>query len=628
MKSESGMSYEEAVKVLGLKRGETVDNYQRAFEEVRKHMQRLRDEADTAEKRANYELELARFEEALVVAERHQPKKKKIVAGLFVGLVLVGLVGGGVVLGPKFLERQDKLRAAEARLPEAAEAVDLRNWGVAEKIYEDILKLKPKSQEALEGLKTVEIEQEVERRMQVRFALGNVQSHIDKREWDEAEEQMKKVLAMEPDDEQLKAFAESMKENRRLDEIASLSEGIEQARIEEQWEVLVAKTEELAKVDPENPRLPEFEKEVAEAKLILLGYRQEADEIYEKALALDNGEFSLEALNLLREAQRLAPSEKAAALYEKMSSYVQTLAVPDDVPTLAEALEQARSGDKVILSEGKYSESLLVPAGVSIEGVKGKTILETSSDEGSVLVVSGKGAPARLVGLTIRHSGVSNADERFPVVLIQGAQAVLENCEVSYGAGHGVAVIDGARCEITSTEIKGCGWDGVAVTGEGSEAILQESRCTANLHHGLDAWDGARVWVQRSRFQDNGLTGIFLTSSGKECRVESSSIERNREVGIVASSGVHALVNGNLISGNMLGGVFAQDKGTKLTVTSNTIEKNGEVGLVVTKDVLLEKEEDNSAQENDGRQKWLNADLTQVEAKPKSEEILKALPVD
>ena len=75
MKSENGMSYDEAVKVLGLKRGETVENYERAFEEVRKHMQRLRDEANTAEKRVNYELELVRFEEALEVAENHRPKK-------------------------------------------------------------------------------------------------------------------------------------------------------------------------------------------------------------------------------------------------------------------------------------------------------------------------------------------------------------------------------------------------------------------------------------------------------------------------------------------------------------------------------------------------------------------------
>lgn len=624
MKSESGMSYEEAVKVLGLKRGETVDNYERAFEEVRKHMQRLRDEADTAEKRVNYELELARFEEAIQVAERHAPKKKKVAAGLISLIVILATIAAAVIWGPGLAKTQADLKVVEARLPEAETAVGARNWTLAEEIYQDILEVNPKSKVALDGLETVEYERDVERRMQVSFALGKVQGLMDERRWDAAEVAMEKTLEMKPGDDQLLAFAARMKEERRVDDIIRLSEDIEQARREEQWQVLVDKTAELAEADPENARLPEFQKEVVEAELVLDGFREKADVIYEQALAMDTGEYSLEALQLLREAQRMAPSEKASALLEKMSTYVQTIGVPAEAKTIAEALGMVRSGDKVSLGEGKFPGGVLIPAGVVLEGVKGKTIIEGPADKGSVLVIEGEGAPVRMVGLTIRHSGVSNTEERYSVVLVKGAQAVFEECEVSYGAGHGIAVIDGARCEITSTEVKGCGWDGVAVVGKGSEAILQESRSIANLHHGLDVWDGGKVWVQRSRFQDNGLTGVLLTSKGQECRVESSSIERNREVGLVASSGVTALVNGNLVSGNMLGGIFAEDEGTTLTVTSNTIEKNGEVGLAVTKDVLLQKEEDNSAQENEGKQKWLNADLSKIEPK----KILKALPVE
>lgn len=616
------MSYEEAVKVLGLKRGETVESYQRAFEEVRKHMQRLRDEADTPEKRVNYELELARFEEALEVAEHHQPKKKKVGAVLLVLFLILAAIGAAVLWGPGFLDHQGKLSEAKSRLPEAKAAAKARNWSEAEKIYQDILDLDPRSKEALAGLEQVETGREVERDMQIEFALANVQSLKELRRWDDAEVAMEKTLAMDPEDEQLLAFAARMKDERRLDEISRLSEDIELAVREKNWQVVVDKTAELEEADPNHAQLAEFQKEAAEANLILAGFREKADAIYEQALALDTGEYSLDALQLLREAQRMAPSEKAAALLQKMSSYVQTLAVPEDVATIPEALEKARSGDKIVVGKGTFPGGFLVPAGINLAGTKGETIIEAPADKGSVLVIEGEGAPVRLFGLSIRHSGVSNTEERFPVVLVKGAQAVLEECEVGFGAGHGVAIIEGARCEITATEIKGNGWDGVAVVGEGSEAILQDSQSLANLHHGLDVWDGGKVWVQRSRFQDNGLTGVLLTSKDVECRIESSSIERNREVGLVASSGVKAVVNGNLFSQNMLGGIFAQDEGTKLAVTSNTIEKNGEVGLAVTKVVLLEKEEDNAAQDNSGKQKWLNADLSQVEPK----KILKALP--
>lgn len=618
------MSYEEAVKVLGLKRGETVDNYERAFDEVRKHMQRLRDEADTPEKRVNYELELARFEEAIQVAEHHAPKKKKVAAGLVSLFVILALIAAAVIWGPNLAKNQAALKVVEARLPEALVAEDGLNWTEAESVYQEILAIDPKSKKALAGMERVSNGREIERRMQVRFALADVQGLMDIRKWDEAEAKMEAAIRLAPNDDQVKAFKERMKEAREVDNIVRLGEEIDQARREEQWQILVDKTAELAEADPENERLSEFRKEAEEAKLVLAGFREKADGIYEQALALDTGEYSLEALQLLREAQRMAPSEKASALLAKMSSYVQTISVPEDAETIAEALGLVRSGDKVSLGEGTFAGGVLIPAGVILQGVKGKTIVEGGADQGSVLVVEGEGAPARLVGLTVRHSGVSNTETRYPVVLVTGAQAVFEDCEIGYGAGHGIAVIEGARCEITGTEVKGCGWDGVAVVGAGSEAILQESRSIANLHHGLDVWDGGKVWVQRSRFQDNGLTGILLTSKGQECRVESSSIERNREVGLVASSGVTALVNGNLVSGNILGGIFAQDEGTTLSVTSNTIEKNGEVGLAVTKDVLLQKEEDNSAQENEGKQKWLNVDLSKIEPK----KILKALPVE
>lgn len=624
MKSESGMSYEEAVKVLGLKRDETVENYERAFEEVRKHMQRLRDEADNAEKRANYELELTRFEEALEVAQNHRPKKSKAGSILLVAFILLGAIGAAVAWGPSFFEKKGKLTEAESHLPEAEEAAKARNWTEAEKIYNDILALDPKSPEALAGMERVTMGRQVERDMQIDFALANVLAAKQLRNWDEAEELMEKTLAMAPENEQLLALSARMKGERREDDILRLTEDIELSQREENWQELVSKTAELQEMDPENELLPEFQKQAEEAKLVLAGFREKANSIYEQALALDTGEYSLEALQLLREAQRMAPSEKAAALLSKMTSYIQTVAVPEDAETIAEALTRVRSGDKVRIAEGTYTGGLLIPTGVILAGEEGKTIIEVPAEQGSVLVVEGEGAVTRLQGLVVRHSGVSNTEERYPVVLVKGAQVVFENCEVGYGAGHGIAVIGGGRCEITATEIKGCGWDGVAVMGEGSEAILQESRSLANLHHGLDVWDGGKVWVQRSRFQDNGLTGILLTSEGQECRIESSSIERNREVGLMASSGVSAIINGNLVSGNILGGIFAQDEGTKLTVTSNTIEKNGEVGLAVTKDVLLLKEEDNSAQENDGKQKWLNVDLSKIEPK----KILKALPVE
>lgn len=624
MKSENSMSFEEAVKVLGLKKGETVDSYRRAFEEVRKHMQRLRDEADSPEKKANYEKELTRFEEALEVATHHRPKKSRVVKAV-VALLLVALAAGAAFFaGPSLMSNQAAKKKAEARLPEAQVAVAARNWSDAEEIFNEILAVNPRSKEAKEGLQEVNDERDKELKMNVGFALGQADTLMNERKWDEAEKAMKTALAMDPEDEQLQAFASRMEERRKIDDIVVLGEDIEQARREEQWGELVAKVAELEAANPDDERLPEYQKLAAQGRIVLDNLRKEAAEVYLKALALDKGEYSEEALDLLREAQRLSPSKDAADLYRKMSTYVQTIAIPGDAPTLAEGLARARVGDKIALAEGTYMESLLVPAGVSIEGEKGKTIIQSPAEDGSVLVVQGEGQAVRLVGLVIKHSGITAEKERFPVVLVSGAELVLEDCEVSYGAGHGVAVMDGGRCEITASEVKGCGWDGVAIVGAGSTAVLTESRSLANLHHGLDVWGGGQVTVDRSRFQNNGLTGIFLSSAGKVSSVENSSVERNREVGLMVTQGAMAEVTGNLISGNMLGGVFADGEGTEISLSANTIQKNGEVGLVVGAAATLKKNEGNTTSENEGKQEWLDADLTAKVAKP----LLRALPVE
>lgn len=624
MKAENRMSFEEAVKVLGLKKGETVDSYRRAFDEVRKHMQRLRDEADNEEKKANYERELTRFEEALDIATHHQPKKSGILKLVVTLLVLALVAAAAFFFGPSLMSNQAAKKEAEARLPEAQVAVKARNWSDAEEIFNEILAVNPRSKEAKAGLQVVLDERDKELKMKVGFALGQADTLMNERKWDKAEAAMKTALEMDPDDQQLQAFASRMKERRRVDNIVVLGEEIEQARREEQWDELVAKVAQLEEVHPDDERLPEYRKLADEGRLVLDDLRKQAAEVYLQALALDQGEYSEVALDLLREAQRLSPSKDAAELYRKMSTYVQTIAVPGDASTLAEGLARARVGDKIILAEGTYTESLLIPAGVSIEGEKGKVVIQGAAEEGSVLVVQGEGQAVRLVGLQIKHSGVTVDKERFPVVLISGGELVLEDCEVSYGAGHGVAVMEGGRCEMNATVIKGCGWDGIAVLGEGSEVILTETRSLANLHHGLDVWGGGRAMVDRSRFQNNSLTGVFFSSPGQLSKVENSSIERNREIGVMVTQGAIAELTGNLVSGNMLGGVFADGEKTELSLSTNTIQKNGKVGLVVTAAATLRTNEGNITSENEGKQEWLDADLTAEVAPP----LLKALPVE
>ncbi|MEM9080355.1 MAG: right-handed parallel beta-helix repeat-containing protein, partial [Verrucomicrobiota bacterium] len=642
MSSEQQMSLEEAQSILGLKPGETVENYEEAFDEVRRHMERLRDEAPTPEKRAGYERELSRFLEALdvikgkpkaiVPVKAEEPAKKaeeemELVGakkggsrGWVVMIALLALVAAGAGL---FWMKENAARIAVENdwLEKGERALKARNWTEAEQAFNHILAVSSSSEKAKDGLERVAEGREIEKKQQVGFLLGRGQALMELRRWEEAEKAIAEAIAMDPGDPQLVALQERMAEGRRVDEIEGLVEEVEIVKREENWSRVVEIVEELEEVAPDHEKMSDLRQVREEAELVLSGLRQQADGLYQQALSLDTGEYSESALELLREAQRLAPSEKAAALYQKMISYVQTVKVPGDAETIAEALTRVRAGDKVIISEGVYREQLNLPSGVVLEAEESqKVTLEGASDGGSVLSVTSREKPVRLVGLVLRHYGVSNAGERYPVVLAQAGTLVLEDCVVGFGSGHGVAVIDGGEVEFVGTEVRANGWDGIAVTGEGSKAILRESRVSANLHHGLDVWGGGTAEVERSRFFDNGLVGILLSGEGAPSRVESCTVERNRELGICVSNGKVASLERNLVSTNQLGGVFARDKGTRIRLVGNELKANGEAGLVVGKDVVIERDEENVVAENQGRQKWLAIDLEEIAASLKENE--------
>ncbi|MBK1832703.1 right-handed parallel beta-helix repeat-containing protein [Roseibacillus ishigakijimensis] len=624
MTATSELSREEALTILGLTAKDDLTRSRAALEEVRAHLRRLRDEATTPDKRIQYEVELVRFEEALHVL--YAPRKKRIWP-VVVGLLLLLLLGGGGYSAYRMVVEQERLQAqVEALLGQAASAVADRNWEEAEGLFARVEGLDSENPAVPQGRRQIEEGREEERRMEINFAFGKVKEKIEIQAWGEAEEALAAARDLAPEDERGPQLESDLRAERRREEIRQLVEGIEQAHREENWQKVIHDSEELAVLAPEHERLADLQEKAREAELILRNLKNVAQALYGRARSLDDGEYSAEALELLREAQRLAPSEAAGELYEKMSGYVQTIEVPEEAETLADALAQVRPGDKVLLGEGVFQESVLVPAGIILEGQgEGKTVLEVPADAGSVLVIAGEGPAVRLSHLTLRHSGFTDASERYPVVLLQEAQAELENCVIEYGAGHGLAVTGGGRATLLACEVKACGWDGIAVTGKGSQVTLEEVRALANLQHGLDVWDGAHARVARSRFQDNGLTGIFLTATGESSQVESSTVERNREVGVMLSKGAVAVISGNLIADNTLGGVVARDGGSRLQVTGNTIEKNGEAGLVVGKEVLLEKEEGNVATNNQGRQKWLNADFSQMKT---GRPVLKALPVE
>lgn len=619
MSSDSGqeqLSYEDAMRVLGYEADAIVSPHLPLFKKVAGKLEALVNSTKDDHLRKNFSDELHRLKEALRVVESERDREPSLRGegmGLRLGLALLiaGILVAAAWYGNRTIEEGGYLRDREgiARLEAMARlAEESRDWSGAEEVYAELNKLIPDSARVREGLARVADGREEARRQKLGFLVGSIRASMEGRNWEEAERLLGNLREMEVDHPEIGSFIKVIQTGRVSDRIAGLLEQAEEALKEEQWVSLGDHTAKLEAIAPDHKQLARFKTATEEGMKVLEGRRVRARELYEKALALDNGEFSDPALETLREAIRLDNRTDYQNLYNKMSAYTRLLKVPGDYSTITEALAAARTNDKIRLGEGVFNESLSMNVKVDLEGAgRGKTIIQCEAQKASVLLSAKEASGSRVAALTLRQTGIYLAAERYPVALADGGELVLEDCLIEGGAGHGVAVINGGSARLRSVEVLKCGWDGLAVNGEGSVAHAENCRFDSNFHHGIDAWGGGRVTVKSSRATRNGLAGAVIMSRGVRSELVQCTIDRNREVGISISNGTVAVLRSNRVEENLLGGVMVEGEGTAAGMEGNVAERNRKFGIMVDRRSAVEPFRDNETKDNVGEQLMLKA---------------------
>ena len=451
-----------------------------------------------------------------------------------------------------------------------------------------------------------------ERGQEIAYLLLNARAALEAGELEEAEELCRRVERLEENHPGIGGIREAVRTGRKAAKRASRLESLKAALAKEDW---VAAEKELAgfeKENPGDPRLGDLRSVLAEGKEEARMRRQKAAQLVDLAESLDDGTYSGEAVRLLEEAVRLAPSAENKALYRKMSAYGRLLNVPGDHATITAALRVAEPNDRILVAKGIYHESLEIPPGVTLvgESVEG-TVIECPAELGAVVTLLEKARSVRLASLTLRHSGLVNDEERFSIIAVDGGEMEGDDLRLVRASGHGVAVLNGGKIKLQRCLITDSGWDGVAVKGEGSHAELIKVRSERNLQHGVDFWDGAGGKVVDSVVSGNGLNGILVIEAKQAVEVLRTKSQKNRELGVVVSGGVGFVLEDCEVDGNLLGGVFLGKESLGIRLEGNGITENGEVGLVVEKGAQIQSEVNNKVEKNEGRQIWRNAVLPQ-----------------
>jgi parallel beta-helix repeat protein len=228
-----------------------------------------------------------------------------------------------------------------------------------------------------------------------------------------------------------------------------------------------------------------------------------------------------------------------------------TLVVPQDYPTIGEAINHASAGDTIFVQSGVYNENIQIDKSLTLEGQnKADTIImgNGGSTPTSVLRLAAK--DIRVSGLTIESVTYSNTSK------------------YAYGIW-----VEGDNCRITGNNIQKT-YMGIFSSTQSSTTITKNT-ITGSIKDGIRFCAGSQTNISYNDIFENAVSGIAL--GGYSNTVEGNNLEKNtRGLGLGASNSV--VYNNTLVS-NTESGIFLS--GSKNVIVANEIAGN-KYGVYIT----------------------------------------------
>lgn len=610
---DAPITQKEARLRLGLGKRDCLADYLPSWLDAEERLAKLVVETDDLLTRAKYEADLKSLRQIIEVL-RNTPSHPKRSYGMWVWAALVAVMFGAGLIGYlKWVVQEGKEMPTghlsfDDQKAQFTKVLEIRRWSEAEEILTSLSEQDAPEDWISEARAQISQGQAEEQGQQVGFLIGNAQAALEAGRLTDARQFCDQIEKIQPDHPKLAKLRslidEGLLQVRRMLIIQTTQNSIEVGN----WQLAEKNLAELIKLHPDHAEIARLRSRIDEMRATVEEERAKANELLTKARQLDNGTYSAEALSILEEAMRIAPNDELRSFYKKVSAYGRALKVPSEYKTIAEAIQVTRENDRILLAKGTYQESLTIPAGIEIIGESRKsTIIEYEGAKGSVITLNQPGKKSRIASLTLRHRGLVNENERYPVVAVSGARLQLEDSNVSSASGHGIAVINGGTAELAQCEISQSGWDGIVVQGGKSSILLANVTCRDNLHNGLDFWEGGSGRIEDSQFLKNGRSGIYAIEPAGKIEIISTRSEHNRQLGFYLLSAPSLSVSKCEVHQNLLGGILIEDSTKQTNLLGNKVTENGEVGIAIERGVQLMRFEGNVVEQNKGKQVWKDA---------------------
>jgi len=227
-----------------------------------------------------------------------------------------------------------------------------------------------------------------------------------------------------------------------------------------------------------------------------------------------------------------------------------TITVPDDYPTIQEAVNAASSGDTIFVRAGTYYEHVVVNKTVSLTGENRDTTIIDGGGVGNAVDVLANNVT--ITGFTVRGSGGLTAS----------------------GFGSGIYLFCSDNAEIRGNNIVSnyCG----IYLKQSNNVVISENAILFQSNLGVYLVDSRGIIVKKNNMTNNRV-GIYIAGS-EDSIVSENNITNNERSGI-ESVGFRSYNNSfirNVITGNMIGIVLGT---ADRNILDGNIVTNNMVGI-------------------------------------------------
>jgi hypothetical protein len=218
--------------------------------------------------------------------------------------------------------------------------------------------------------------------------------------------------------------------------------------------------------------------------------------------------------------------------------------------TITQALTAAVEGDKILIKDGTYEESLNVPERVELYGESKSGVVIDGGEDGITVTLSHK---SKLKKLTITGGDTG-------VLVPERAGATLSNVKIKK-ADHDGLVLEGDQktreSEKYKRTIKDCTIkdnDNKGIYAKKSQLSIDDSEISENGEEGVDLRKGIKVEMKNNELSGNGEGNLEFKIDEADLDIKSNSFLKAGSSSIGAQSyqgrGGEILIEGNKISGS------------------------------------------------------------------------------